>query len=425
MGRIVAFVGPTIESSIRPRGEVIYMPPARHGDLFRLEPSENDIVVLIDGVYQHCAPLRHKEILAYLDKGVTILGAASMGALRAVELAPFGMIGIGRVYESVAAGKVTADADVAVLQDMDTGRRLTVAQISFRMAAAHLREIAVLPAEAEAALVQMSAEIHFTERSRPRLLCEANAAGLQSEMVVVLDYLSTRRGDVKTADALDAISTAVTGPHHHAASHEAAPSSWSTSYGLEWQLDCTPGSPSEVPRRLALACMQLFKPKYPELHKSYVHRIARATTHSNADATGLLSAIGFSRESLEESPWSRPTSETAHWTSAERILVRTFRLMPGRCIYVNVPEECTDGTSFETIQRWCEQLGARWKNEACFGRPGEWRRLLRELWGVSTDQDFSLKAAERGFRDEFEALRYASVFDPGIVRSALEALGET
>jgi hypothetical protein len=34
-----------------------------------------------------------------LSKRIAFFGAASMGALRAVELEPFGMIGTGRVFE--------------------------------------------------------------------------------------------------------------------------------------------------------------------------------------------------------------------------------------------------------------------------------------------------------------------------------------
>ena len=40
--------------------------------------------------------------------GVRVYGAASMGALRAAELDAFGMVGIGKIYESYRVGRYDA-----------------------------------------------------------------------------------------------------------------------------------------------------------------------------------------------------------------------------------------------------------------------------------------------------------------------------
>lgn len=65
------------------------------------------------------APIRHKEILAALDEGVTVVGASSMGALRAAELHPYGMIGVGRIYRDYRSGALDADDEVALVQGPD------------------------------------------------------------------------------------------------------------------------------------------------------------------------------------------------------------------------------------------------------------------------------------------------------------------
>lgn len=59
--------------------------------------------------------LTFKEILDLLHRGVHVWGASSMGALRAAELAPFGMRGFGRVFESYVQGEIEGDDEVAVL----------------------------------------------------------------------------------------------------------------------------------------------------------------------------------------------------------------------------------------------------------------------------------------------------------------------
>ncbi|MFE7117264.1 TfuA-like protein [Streptomyces sp. NPDC057654] len=108
-------------------------PPVRHGDLLQLAAGPGDTVVIIDGLWHQCAPVRHKEILVLLDSGVRVLGTASMGALRAAELAPYGMIGIGRIYEDFRTGALEADDEVAVLHTPD-GRALTEALVNLRTA---------------------------------------------------------------------------------------------------------------------------------------------------------------------------------------------------------------------------------------------------------------------------------------------------
>ncbi|WP_371652051.1 TfuA domain-containing protein [Streptomyces mirabilis] len=76
-------------------------------------------MVIIDGVYHQAPALRHKEILAAMGRGVQVFGAASIGALRATELAPFGMLGIGSIYASYVQGEIDGDDEVAVEQAPD------------------------------------------------------------------------------------------------------------------------------------------------------------------------------------------------------------------------------------------------------------------------------------------------------------------
>ena len=68
---------------------------------------------LIDGYFERVPSVSHKEILWAMSQGIVVIGAASMGALRAAELAPFGMLGVGLTglmasFMSGMAGNVTA-----------------------------------------------------------------------------------------------------------------------------------------------------------------------------------------------------------------------------------------------------------------------------------------------------------------------------
>ncbi len=100
------FLGPTLSlDAARAALDAIYLPPARRGDILRaVETYAPDTIVLIDGYFEQAAAVWHKEILWALREGVTVCGAASMGALRAADLAQFGMIGMGRIFDAYMSG---------------------------------------------------------------------------------------------------------------------------------------------------------------------------------------------------------------------------------------------------------------------------------------------------------------------------------
>ncbi|MQY46497.1 antibiotic resistance protein [Rhizobiales bacterium RZME27] len=112
----VAFVGPSLPNAadLVPVTTTI-RPPAGLGDVARAVDEGASAICLIDGYFEDRAPVRHKEILFALSQDVAVLGAASMGALRAAECAPFGMRGLGRIYQSYIDGTTDDDADVALL----------------------------------------------------------------------------------------------------------------------------------------------------------------------------------------------------------------------------------------------------------------------------------------------------------------------
>jgi len=49
-----------------------------------------------------------------MSQGIHVFGSASMGALRAAELAAFGMEGVGSIYEAYREGQLEDDDEVAV-----------------------------------------------------------------------------------------------------------------------------------------------------------------------------------------------------------------------------------------------------------------------------------------------------------------------
>ncbi|MGZ7136369.1 MAG: TfuA-like protein, partial [Methanobacterium sp.] len=97
--KIIVFLGPSL--SHKEASKILYADyrlPIKRGDITAVVNENPDIIGIIDGVFHQQPAVSHREILDALKKGITVVGGASMGALRASELDDFGMIGVGYVY---------------------------------------------------------------------------------------------------------------------------------------------------------------------------------------------------------------------------------------------------------------------------------------------------------------------------------------
>lgn len=88
----------------------------KRGDLINAVNNHKHLkrIVIIDGVFEQCPSITHKEIMWAIDKEVYVVGVSSLGALRAVELRDYGMIGSGEIYDSYLTGNIDGDDEVAV-----------------------------------------------------------------------------------------------------------------------------------------------------------------------------------------------------------------------------------------------------------------------------------------------------------------------
>ncbi|MCP3805211.1 TfuA-like protein [Allokutzneria sp. A3M-2-11 16] len=114
------FVGPTLPDAAKLLADsnVQVLPPIAAYDLLRLDPGPGDVIGIVDGYFHHSRSITHKEILVMINRGVRVLGAASMGALRAAELDTLGMTGIGEIYADYTAGLLEADDEVTLLHGL-------------------------------------------------------------------------------------------------------------------------------------------------------------------------------------------------------------------------------------------------------------------------------------------------------------------
>jgi hypothetical protein len=200
--RPVVFAGPSTEG-VDP-GELTgfdLRPPARCGDVLAATWDGTRTIGLIDGVFDTVASVWHKEILYSLAAGVTIVGAASMGALRAAECAPFGMIGIGTIFAEYQRGERFEDGDVAVIHGPEEFgyRALTEALVNVEATLIGLSQAGLITTAEHTDLLGAARRIHFKERTY-RSFIEASGL-IPARRRAIEELVESNRVDRKREDA--------------------------------------------------------------------------------------------------------------------------------------------------------------------------------------------------------------------------------
>jgi hypothetical protein len=213
--RIGFFVGPSISAA-----EVLaecaclnvhvrLWPPVQQGDLLRLLHELPDVVGIIDGSFHQVPAVLHKEILLALEKGARVIGAASIGALRAAELDGFGMEGIGEVYRWYKEGHIDGDDEVAVLHaTQEEGYRvLTEPLVNVRYCLKQARRARIVSARTASLLLAQAKRLHYSRRTYPSILKAVQSRVEKDELTSFLKFCQGRAVDLKRADALALVRT--------------------------------------------------------------------------------------------------------------------------------------------------------------------------------------------------------------------------
>lgn len=218
--RVCVFVGPTLApGDAAGLLDATYLPPVRQGDVCRaVSLFEPRALGIIDGYFQWAPSVWHKEILWAIVQGVHVFGAASMGALRAAELAPFGMRGVGRIFEAYRDGVLACSGDepfedddeVAVVHGPAESGYLAVseAMVNMRCTFSNAESAGVISGATRARLVAIAKALYFPERSYDLLLERARAEALpEAQLAALQAWLPEGRVNQKRADALAMLGT--------------------------------------------------------------------------------------------------------------------------------------------------------------------------------------------------------------------------
>lgn len=179
----VVFAGPSADHlRARYADRCQFRGPIQRGELAALvADTPPGTAVLLDGLFGSSLAVTPTECRQALHCGWRLVGASSMGALRASELWSVGMIGIGTIYQLLRLGVIESDAELAVAYHPETHRELTASLVHVR-ALLHALEPELPPGELERA-IDVARSVYWAERSWAALRATWKRAGMSAALL--------------------------------------------------------------------------------------------------------------------------------------------------------------------------------------------------------------------------------------------------
>ena len=201
----VIFLGPSLSrDKARKILDADYRPPAKKGDLLQLILKEVDIVGLVDGYFLQDYPPTPIEVYNLVRKrNVKVLGSSSLGALRAVELGKYGMIGIGKIFRLFRDGILESDDEVAVtFTDYTNYKSEALIDIRYNLFLA--QKYKIIDNMTGRSILKISKQTYFPYRTYEDILdkCKLKYPEIHSQLESFRDYILNNKKSLKEMDAV-------------------------------------------------------------------------------------------------------------------------------------------------------------------------------------------------------------------------------
>ena len=201
----VIFLGPSLSrDKARKILDADYRLPAKKGDLLQLILKEVDIVGLVDGYFLQDYPPTPIEVYNLVRKrNVKVLGSSSLGALRAVELGKYGMIGIGKIFRLFRDGILESDDEVAVtFTDYTNYKSEALIDIRYNLFLA--QKYKIIDNMTGRSILKISKQTYFPYRTYEDILdkCKLKYPEIHSRLESFRDYILNNKKSLKEMDAV-------------------------------------------------------------------------------------------------------------------------------------------------------------------------------------------------------------------------------
>ena len=203
--KAIIFSGPSIpQEEVAALDSVEWRPPVSQGDVFLAAQSAPAAIGIIDGYFDGEPSVWHKEILWAMSRGIHVFGAASMGALRAAELHPFGMRGVGTIFERYRDGIYEDDDEVAVRHGpAEMGyESISLPMVNARATIEKAAGLSIISTAEGTGLTAAAKSVFYQKRRWDEVLAAAERAGIDTRTLAEFrSWLPGGAVDLKREDA--------------------------------------------------------------------------------------------------------------------------------------------------------------------------------------------------------------------------------
>ncbi|MFE9287986.1 TfuA-like protein [Streptomyces olivaceus] len=246
--------------------EIEIRSPVTAGDLLAIPLEDGDVVAIVDGYFHQRRAIPHKEIMEIMSRGVRVLGASSMGALRAAELEPFGMQGVGQIFADYRSRLLCADDEVTLIHGTaECGYpRFSEPLVNMRATLDGAVAAGVCSSSQARDVVEYLRKLPYRKRNWNDIalhLCEMDIS--KRLLKEIVDYCWEHPVDRKRDDAIELVRLLLAGemePDYVAVSKPEA-----TLYLYEWK-----AAAEDVDTHATHAFAQVLAPDYPTFYERVV-----------------------------------------------------------------------------------------------------------------------------------------------------------
>lgn len=197
---MIAFVGPSISRAEAERlcPGLDLRPPIRRDDLYREREKGAWGFLIIDGVFMQEDAVSPREVVDVLEDGALVVGASSMGALRAADCWPAGPKGVGLIYRLYRMGILESDEEVAVaVSAAGSNTVVSLPLVNVRYAVSRAVRRRLLDRATARQIVSVAAAIYYPERTWQEVA--GRVGQFPRELVEYCAQFDLKREDAKRA----------------------------------------------------------------------------------------------------------------------------------------------------------------------------------------------------------------------------------
>lgn len=211
MVKPIIYLGPSLShEKAKKILDADYRSPAKKGDLLNLltiESSEKIKIGLVDAVFLQDYPPPPIEVYQLVSRPdrFQVFGASSLGALRAVELEKYGMVGIGKIFGFYKRKILDADDEVAVTFDQYQNNLISEALIDIRYNLFLACKFEIIDKTVKKKMLKIAKKTYFPYRTYENIISQTleRYPHFLGQINLFKTFIASNRKSLKERDAIE------------------------------------------------------------------------------------------------------------------------------------------------------------------------------------------------------------------------------